>query len=146
MARVVLDRVRRNGSAWRRLNSSPLGIAGASKRMTARGRGSNDDTTTLDRALASGDLDDKRAQELKALRQGLDPFCLSERVNNKLERIWELAHYRYQPTEQDKRAKAEPGQLSPEERQALEAISQAFGITVYARTHPGGELVAIPDG
>jgi hypothetical protein len=102
--------------------------------------------TPLDRALASGDLDDKKAQDLKALRQGLDPFGLSERVNNKLERIWELAHYRYQPPEHDKRAKAEPGQLSPEEKEALEAISQAFGITVYARTHPGGELVAIGQG
>jgi hypothetical protein len=102
--------------------------------------------TPLDRVLASGHLDQKRAQELKALRQGLDPFCLSEGLNNKLQRVWDLARYRYQPTEQDKRAKAEPGQLSLEEREALEAISQAFGITVYARTHPGGELVAIPHG
>jgi hypothetical protein len=102
--------------------------------------------TPLDRLVGCGDLHNNRCEELKALRQRLDPFCLSERVNNKLERIWELAHYRYQPTEHDKRAKPEPGQLSPEEREALEAISEAFGITVYARTHPGGQLVAIPHG
>jgi hypothetical protein len=106
----------------------------------------DDPRTPLDRALASGALDDKRAQKLKALRQGLDPFGLSERVNNKLERIWELAHYRYQPPEHDKKANPEPGQLTLEEREALEAISQALGITVYARTHPGGELVAIGQG
>ena len=35
--------------------------------------------TPLDRALASGDLDDKRALQLKTFRQELDPFCLSER-------------------------------------------------------------------
>jgi hypothetical protein len=100
----------------------------------------------LDRALGSGDLDDKKTQKLKARRQGTDPFDLSERVNKKLERIWEMAHYRYQPPERDKQAKAEPGQLSLEEREALEAISEAFGIAVYARTRPGGELVAINHG
>jgi len=100
----------------------------------------------LDRALASGDLDDKRALQLKTFRQELDPFCLSERVNNKLERIWELAHYRYQPPEHDKKAKSEPCQLSLEEREVLEAISEVFGITVCARTHPEGELVAISHG
>ena len=106
----------------------------------------DDPRTPLDRALGSGDLDDKKAQQLKALREGTDPFDLSERVNSKLERIWELAHYRYQPPERDKQAKAEPGQLSLEEREALEAISEAFGIAVYARTRPGGELVAIGHG
>ena len=106
----------------------------------------DDPRTPLDRALGSGDLDDKKAHQLKALREGTDPFDLSERVNSKLERIWELAHYRYQPPERDKQAKAEPGQLSLEEREALEAISDAFGIAVYARTRPGGELVAIGHG
>jgi transposase InsO family protein len=123
---VKLQRTVRTGSRKRRIYDAPR--------------------TPLDRVLASGHLDDKTAQQLKALRQGLDPFGLSERVNNKLERIWELAHYRYQPPEQDKRAKAEPSQLSLEEKEALEAISQAFGIKVCARTHPGGELVAIGQG
>lgn len=102
--------------------------------------------TPLDRLLACGDLHNEKAKELKALRERLDPFSLSERVNKKLEGIWDLAHYRYQPPQEPKRAKTQPGELSPEETEALEAISQAFGITVYARTHPGGELVAIPHG
>jgi len=102
--------------------------------------------TPLDRLLGSGVLHNNRCEELKVLRQRLDPFGLSERVNKKLERIWELTHYRYQPPVQDKKTKAEPGQLSLEEKEALEAISQAFGITVYARTHPGGELVTIGHG
>lgn len=102
--------------------------------------------TPLDRLLACGDLHNEKAKELKALRERLDPFSLSERVNKKLEGIWDLAHYRYQPPQEPKRAKTQPGELSLEETEALEAISQAFGITVYARTHPGGELVAIPHG
>jgi hypothetical protein len=102
--------------------------------------------TPLDRLLGCGDLAKHRADQLKALRQRLDPFSLSERVNKKLERIWDLAHYRYEPAEQDKTTKAEPGQLSLEEKEALQAISQAFGITVYARTRRGGELVAIGHG
>jgi hypothetical protein len=102
--------------------------------------------TPLDRALASGSLDDKKAHELKALRERVDPFDLSKRVRNKLDRIWELAHYRHQLPEPDKKTKPEPGQLSLEEKEALEAISEAFGITVYARTHPGGELVTISQG
>ena len=102
--------------------------------------------TPLDRVLASGHLDQKRAQELKALRQGLDPFCLAEGLNNKLQRVWDLARYPCQPPQEKKTAKPKPSGLSPEEREALEAISQALGITVYARTQRGGDLVAIGHG
>ena len=97
----------------------------------------------MDRLFASGDLDEKRCKELKALRGRLDPFKLSEVVNHKLERIWELAHYRYKPAEEEKKAKDE---LSSVERETLEAISQAFGITVYIRSCRGGDLVAVNHG
>ena len=85
-------------------------------------------------------------KELKALRQGLDPFCLSEGLNKKLQREWDLARYPCQPPQEQKTAKPQPSGLSPEEREALEAISQALGITVYARTQRGGDLVAIGHG
>lgn len=102
--------------------------------------------TPLDRLLESGHLDEKRGEELKALRERLDPFKLSEVVSHKLERIWELAHYRYKPAGEEKKAKAEPDELSSEERETLESISQAFGITLYVRNRQGGKLVALHHG
>jgi len=53
--------------------------------------------TPLDRLLASQHIDQKKCDELKGLRERLDPFLLSETVNQKLQSIWDLAHYRYQP-------------------------------------------------
>jgi len=102
--------------------------------------------TPLDRLLSSGHLDKKRCDELKALRERLDPFSLSERINQKLECIWDLAHYRYKPCEVEKKPKEKQGELSSVERETLEAISQAFGITVYVRTQKGGELKAVHHG
>ncbi|TET74487.1 MAG: hypothetical protein E3J56_02325 [Candidatus Aminicenantes bacterium] len=102
--------------------------------------------TPMDRLLASGYLDEKRCEELKALRGRIDPFKLSEVVNHKLERIWELAHYRYKPAEEEKKAKDKLDELSSVERETLEAISQAFGITVYIRSRRGGDLVAVNHG
>ena len=102
--------------------------------------------TPLDRLISSGLLEKYRCDELKALREKLDPFSLSERVNQKLERVWDLAHYRYKPTEAKEKAKAELDKLSSVERETLESISQALGITVYVRTRPGGELITIHHG
>jgi len=102
--------------------------------------------TPLDRLISSGCLDKNRCDELRALREKLDPFSLSERVNQKLERIWDLAHYRYKPDEVKKEAKTEFAKLSLVERETLESISQALGITVYVRTRPGGDLITIRHG
>lgn len=102
--------------------------------------------TPLDRLLGSGHLDKNRCDELKALRERLDPFSLSERINQKLERIWDLAHYRYQPEDVDKRTKAELKELSSIERETLEGLSQAFGIKIYVRTRKDGNLIALDHG
>jgi len=100
--------------------------------------------TPLDRLLASGGVDKKRGEELKALREKLDPFSLSETINRKLEHG--LAHYRYKPANDKKEAKRKNDELSPVEREAIEAISQALGITVYVRTRPKGEMIALHHG
>jgi len=43
--------------------------------------------TPMDRLLTSDQLDEKRCEELKALRERLDPFNLSEVIEQKLEHI-----------------------------------------------------------
>ncbi|MCJ7679348.1 MAG: transposase family protein [Candidatus Aminicenantes bacterium] len=102
--------------------------------------------TPLDRLLASGHLNKKRCDELKALRDNLDPFVLSETINKKLDGIWDLAQYRYKLADVENKSKAEMDELSAEERETLEEISQAFGITVYVRTRRNEELKTIQFG
>jgi transposase InsO family protein len=102
--------------------------------------------TPLDRLLESGHLDKKRCDELKALRERLDPFSLSERINQKLERIWDLAHYRSKPEDVEKRTDTELNELSSIERETLEGLSQAFGIKIYVRTLKDGKLITLHHG
>ncbi|MFQ5976425.1 MAG: transposase family protein [Candidatus Hydrothermarchaeales archaeon] len=101
--------------------------------------------TPMDRLLTSGQLDEKRCEELEVLRERLDPFNLSEVIEQKLERIWDLAHYRFKPDEK-KRVDEKEDELSPVEREVLEGISQSFGINVYVRTRKNGELIAVNHG
>jgi len=102
--------------------------------------------TPLDRLLVSQELDQGKLLELKTLREQTDPFELSETVNQKLERIWELAHYRPQLVSGQKKSKSQLNELSSVERKTLEAISQVFRVNVYARTKKGGELVTVSHG
>jgi len=102
--------------------------------------------TPLDRLLASQNLDQKKDDELKALREQLDPFALSEAINQKLQRIWDLAHYRYKPSNIEKRTAEKLNELSAVERETLEAISQVFGMKVYVKTRRGEELIAVNHG
>jgi hypothetical protein len=102
--------------------------------------------TPLDRLLTSGWLDQQKCEELKALRNRLDPFSLSETINQKLQKIWDLAHYRYTLPEAEKKTNSQPEKLSSDEKETLEDIAQVFGITVYVRTHKGGKLIALGNG
>jgi len=102
--------------------------------------------TPLDRLFASKHLDRKIGDELKALRERMNPFLLSETVNQKLERIWDLAHYRYQPPNTQEKSSDQLEELSPVEKETLEGLSQAFGIKIYVRTRKGGELIALRHG
>jgi hypothetical protein len=57
----------------------------------------SDAQTPLDRALASEVMDPHRAEELRALRQRLDPFELARTIDRKLQRISALADRRWSP-------------------------------------------------
>jgi len=123
---VKLLKTERKGSRKNRLYSRPL--------------------TPLDRLLASEHIDQSQKEKLIALRESLDPFELAETVNQKLQQIWDKAHYRYKPPKTKIETKKELQELSPEEKETLEDIAGVFGITVYVRTHKKGELVAINHG
>jgi hypothetical protein len=98
--------------------------------------------TPLDRLLSSKHADKERLAEFVALRESLDPFCLSERLNEKLEHIWSLAHYRPKTPDKKKKEKEQIDGLTPVEKETFESIAQVFGITVYVRTKKDGDLVA----
>jgi len=102
--------------------------------------------TPLDRFLASSHLDQEKREELKAFRERMNPFSLSETDNQKLQQIWDLAHYRYIPPKGERKTNSQPEELSPAEKETLEDIAQVFGITVYLRTHKGGKLIALGNG
>jgi len=53
--------------------------------------------TPLQRVLASGQADRTRLAELKKLRLTLDPFQLSQQIDQKLERIYAMANRRLSP-------------------------------------------------
>jgi len=76
----------------------------------------------------------------------MDPFSLSEKVNKKLQHIWDMAHYRYNPPKGEMKINSQPEKLSPTEKETLEDIAQVFGITVYVRTHKEGKLIALGNG
>src|SRR5262245_37449328 len=54
-------------------------------------------TTPLDRLLASNCADPAKLEKLKRLRASLDPFKLSQIIEQKLDRIFKLANYRHSP-------------------------------------------------
>jgi transposase InsO family protein len=53
--------------------------------------------TPLQRVMASGQADAERVAELKKLRLSLDPFELGKRIDEKLQRIYQLANRRLSP-------------------------------------------------
>jgi len=89
--------------------------------------------TPLDRLLASGTLDQKKSDELIAIRENLDPFALSKTIDKKLQLIWSLANYRYQPAKSQNVSESKPDELSAVEKETLDAISQMFGINVQIK-------------
>jgi len=106
----------------------------------------DDPQTPLDRLLHSKHADKEKLAEFVALRDSLDPFSLSKRLNEKLEHIWTLAHYRPKTTDKEQKEAEKIDGLSPVEKETLESIAQVFGITVYVRTRKDGDLVAIHHG
>ena len=88
--------------------------------------------TPFDRVRACPEADPVKVAPLQALREQLDPFALAEAIDQQLTRLYALAHHRTrhqpQPT---------PPALTAVERQAVQAVSEGFGIPVYVSTQGG---------
>jgi hypothetical protein len=85
--------------------------------------------TPFDRVLACPEADPGKVAALRALRPQLDPFALAEAIDQQLTRVYALAHHRARPQPPPK-----PPALTVVERQAVQALSQGFGIPVSVGT------------
>jgi hypothetical protein len=85
--------------------------------------------TPLDRLIALGQGDSAKIEELKQLRERLDPFELAQVIEQKLERIWKLANHRQSPKARAPQRKDEDG-LTQGEREALHTLSDILGVPV----------------
>jgi hypothetical protein len=86
--------------------------------------------TALDRLLDSGLGDKAKLSELKELRDSMDPFVLSEKVNRVLRKIWRLD---YRPIHDAQSASSGVGNsysLSSVELRTFKQLSKIFGFPV----------------
>jgi len=90
-------------------------------------------TTPLDRLRNCKLGDPAKLQELKKLRSSLDPFKLSQIIEQKLDRIFELANARY--IQRSLPSAIEKDDLSPIEKQTFQSLSNTFAISVYIGKH-----------
>jgi hypothetical protein len=84
--------------------------------------------TPLERLLACPQADPVKVQELKKLRAATDPFALAKTIEQKLERIYQLADHRVSPNPEPPQPSLRP--LTRAERQAVLEISEVLGIDV----------------
>jgi hypothetical protein len=89
--------------------------------------------TPLERLSACPQADPAKLQELKKLREATDPFALVKTIEQKLERIYQLANHRVSPSPKIPEAKSSQP-LTRAERQALLEISEFLGINVRVGT------------
>jgi hypothetical protein len=81
--------------------------------------------TPLERLLRCAQADPVKTQELKRLRDKTDPFQLAKRMEQKLERIYQMANQRISPSPQPAQPTVQP--LTRSEKQTLGEISKIFG-------------------
>jgi hypothetical protein len=89
--------------------------------------------TPLERVAACPQADPVKLAELKKLRDTTDPFALSKIIEQKLDRIYQLANPRVSPSFKV----PEPNTPKPPtraEQEALQEISEIFGIKVHVGT------------
>jgi len=67
--------------------------------------------------------DPLKTQQLKRLRDQTDPFELAKRLEQKLERIYQLANQRVSPQPKDPLSQSP----TPSEKQTLSEIAKIFG-------------------
>jgi hypothetical protein len=88
--------------------------------------------TPLERLLACPQADPAKLQELKKLRETTDPFKLAKTIEQKLERVYQLANQRVSPNPKIPLPTSQP--LTRAERQAVLEISELLGINVPVGT------------
>jgi hypothetical protein len=88
--------------------------------------------TPLERLLACPQADPAKLQELKKLRETTDPFKLAKTIEQKLERVYQLANQRVSPSPKILQPTSQP--LTRAERQAVLEISELLGINVHIGT------------
>jgi len=88
--------------------------------------------TPLERLLHCPQADLAKIQELKNLRDKTDPFALAKRIEQKLERVYQIANHRVTPSLKPPQPSPQP--LTRAERQALLDISELLGINVHVET------------
>ena len=81
--------------------------------------------TPLERLLGCPQADPVKTQELKRLRDQTDPFQLAKRMEQKLERIYQMANQRISPSPQPTEPHVQPPTRM--EKQTLNEISKIFG-------------------
>lgn len=105
--------------------------------------------TPFERLCASSQANPKKMAELKTLRDTLNPFELSKTIDQKLERIYQLAHHRHHPlTASTPKADIKTNRSKPREmtqaisrskpltrveQKTMKIISEVFGIPVYVK-------------
>lgn len=94
--------------------------------------------TPFERVCACPQADLLKVRELKKLLKSLDPFELSKTIDQKLNRIYQMAnHRRASTTPSTSKISLETNRsksLSRIEKQAVQTISEIFGIPVYVKT------------
>jgi hypothetical protein len=88
--------------------------------------------TPFERLLACPQADPAKLQELKKLRAATDPFALAKTIEQKLERIYQLANHRVSPNPEPPQPSRRP--LTRAEQQAVLEISELLGIQVRGET------------
>jgi hypothetical protein len=81
--------------------------------------------TPLERLIACPQADPVKVQQLKGLREKTDPFQLAKRMEQKLERIYQMANQRISPSPQPTEPHVQP--LTRMEKQTLSELSKIFG-------------------
>ena len=88
--------------------------------------------TPLERVAACPQADPLKLAELKKLRDATDPFDLAKTIEQKLERLYQLANQRVSPSPKPPQPSPQP--LTRAERQALLEISELLGGKVHVGT------------
>jgi hypothetical protein len=78
--------------------------------------------TPLERLLHCSQADPVKTQQLQRLRNKTDPFELAKRLEQKLERIYQMANHRVSPSPKPAEPKVQP--LTRSEKQTLNELSK----------------------